>query len=131
MGLSVAALLLSVTIRPAAAYIGHSRVNQAVAVVAADLDRARSTATRQRVPVRIAFDSTGMRYSITTRTGTVLLDRALGTGSDLAMTGASFAPAVIDVFPGGIVSGGLTVSLSVRSYSRRVTMTRVGYIRII
>ncbi len=131
MGLSVAALLLSASIKPAAAYISHTRVNRAVAVVAADLDRARSTASRQQMPVRVAFDTAAMRYTITTRAGAVMLSRSIGAGTDLSLTGASFAPATVDLFPGGVASGGLTVTLSVRAYARSVTMTRVGFIRIL
>lgn len=128
--LSVASIVLSIVARPATTYVNRTHANRAAIVLAADLDVARSTAVRQREPVRIAFDSLTMTYTISTRnSGTVLKQRALGASSDYKLTTVRFSPAAIDVFPSGISSAALTVTLGGSGFTRTVTMTRVGMVR--
>jgi hypothetical protein len=59
----------------------------------------------------------------------VLRTRVLGTTSDYKLSSVRFTPAAIDVFPNGIASQALTVTLSGGTYSRTVTMSRVGMVR--
>ena len=47
----------------------------------------------------------------------------------LASVGGS--PASIDIFPNGLASSGITITLGVTGYSRQVLMTRVGRVRVI
>ena len=63
--------------------IGHSRVNNTANVIAGDLQLAFSLASRQRSPLRITVDPSSRKYSITTRTGTVIKERFLGEQADL------------------------------------------------
>ncbi len=126
----VLVLVISIASRPLARSTQRSRVNRAAAVVAGDLELAFALAGRQRAPVRIVFDSTGMQYSLTDRrTGTVYRSRTLGAGSDFTLSTLRFAPAVVDVFPTGLASGPLAVTVGASGYNRQVTMTRASTIR--
>jgi prepilin-type N-terminal cleavage/methylation domain-containing protein len=130
MTLSMASIVLAIVVRPAASFVDHTHANRAAIVVAGDFDLARSIAVRQREPVRIAFDSLTMTYTISTRgSGTVLKQRVLGVASDYKLTTARFSPASIDVFPSGVSSSALTVTLGGAGFIRTVTMSRVGMVR--
>jgi prepilin-type N-terminal cleavage/methylation domain-containing protein len=124
------AILLGIVSRPVNATLDRIRVTRAAQVVAADLDLARSSAQRQRRPVRIVFDASAMRYAITDRaTGTVLRSRELGAGSDLHLRTVTFSPTTVDVFPARMTSGALSVSVGSGGFSRQVTMSRTGMVR--
>lgn len=128
--IAVGAVLLGMVARPAQNLLDRTRTTRASQLVASDLDMARGVAQRRHRPVRIRFDSTAMRYTVSDRaTGAVLQARSIGSGSDLNVRAASFSPATVDVFPGGMTSSALTVSFSSGSASRRVTMSRAGMVR--
>lgn len=100
------------------------RVNRSAQVLSADVERAFSTAARQRKPVRIAWNGSAMQYTLTDRSsGTVLLTRPLGTAGATSVT---FSASPFDVFPGGFASSALTVTVTESDYTRRVRVTRAG-----
>lgn len=109
----------------------HSRVNQAATVVAGDLELAFSLAARQRRPVRISYASGASDFLIADRgSGTVFRRRALTSESEWKLSSVSFSQPAVDVFPNGSASAPLTVALRSGGYSRQVTMSRVGLVRI-
>ena len=129
--IAVGAIALLMAMRPAATYIQHTRVNRASAVLGGDLDMAKSVAERQRTPVRLAYDSTAGQYTLTNRaTGVVIWKRSIGSSSDYNVRTIRFSPALTDFFPSGLTSGALTVTLSAGSYSKQVTMSRAGQVRL-
>lgn len=129
--LAVSAVVFSTISRPIATYLGRSRARSAASVVAGDLDLARSIALRQRQPVRLAFNSLTSTYTIQTRSGsTVFRTVSLGTTTDYHVNSASFAPATVDFYPNGVVSSALTVTLVSGTATRKVTLSRVGMVRI-
>jgi prepilin-type N-terminal cleavage/methylation domain-containing protein len=131
IAMALAAVGMSMAIRPLSRTLGHERINRSANVVAADLELALSLAGRQRRPLRVTFDSTAIQYTITNRLdGTVYQRRSLGLQSEFTLSRARFQPATLDVFPSGMTSGPLTVTLGSGAYTRQVTMTRAGLIRI-
>lgn len=130
MSMALASVAMSMVVRPLQKTLGHERINRAANVVAGDIELAFSLAGRQRRPIRIVFDSSAVTYRIINRLdGTVYQQRPLGSQSEFTLSGASFSPATIDIFPSGLASGSLTVTLGTSSYTRQVTMTRAGMIR--
>jgi len=128
--LAVGAILLGMVAKPASSLLDRKRVDQAAQVIAADLELARSAAQRQRKPVRISFNVSTMTYSVTDRaSGAVLRTRVAGINGDLNLRSVTFSPATVDVFPAGMTSSALTVSLGSGAATRQVTMTRVGMVR--
>ncbi len=120
----VIGLILRFALPGASRSIRIGRVNRAAQVLSADLDRAFSTAARQRKPLRLAWDGAAMQYTLTDRaSGTVLLTRPLGTAG---ATTVSFSASPLDVFPGGFASSALTVSVAEGDYTRHIQMTRAG-----
>ena len=113
--------------------ISRAGASQAIGVVASDLEYALSLATRQRKPVRLSCNCPAGTYTISDRaTGTVLFRRRLG-GPDggFGLTGLSFSAATLDVFPGGLTSGGLTVTVVSAETSRQASISSAGFVRVI
>jgi prepilin-type N-terminal cleavage/methylation domain-containing protein len=115
-----------------ATMIRHQRVNKAASLVVADLQNVFAMAGRQRAPVHVAYDSAVLSYTFTDRkTGTVLQTRTLGSTSEYRLTTLTFSPTVVDMFPNGIGSAALTVTVGAGDYSRTVTASTAGFVRLV
>jgi type II secretory pathway pseudopilin PulG len=111
--------------------ISHSRVNGAAQVVAADLEQALSLAGRQRRPIRVVVDGSLKEIRLIDRvSGQLISRRALGDISDYKLYSVAGSPSTVDLLPQGVVTAPTIVTLSAAGYSRRVTMTRGGYVRV-
>jgi len=129
--IAILGIVAAAAFRPAYRSILHARVNRAATVVAGDLENALTLAARARTPVRLTFYGTTKRYTISRRSsGTVLLTRVLGTDTEYRLGSLSSSATHIDIFPNGIASSGLTVTVESGGYSRQVLMTRVGRVRV-
>lgn len=112
-------------------FIVHSHVNQAAMVVSQDLAQAVTDAQRQRKPVRIARGADMVSFTVSDRaSGMVLTTRSLGLTDPYALDSVSFSVTPVDVFPNGFTSSALTVTLWDEQYSRQVTMSRAGWVRV-
>jgi prepilin-type N-terminal cleavage/methylation domain-containing protein len=126
--------ILSVMLLPkATAVLTRAATGQAAGIVALDLERAVTLAGRERRPVRIACDCANGRYTITDRaSGTVLVTRTLAGGNgQLNVQAIAFSATPVDVFPSGLTSGALTVTLTSSGVSRQVTMSAGGFVRLV
>lgn len=112
--------------------IRHGRVNQAVNIVAGDLESAVSYAARQRKPVRIAYSGGGTEFVIADRnTGAVLRRRELGPDTEWKLSTLTFSTATVDIFPAGITSLPLTIGVGADGYTRQVRLTRAGLVQVL
>lgn len=113
--------------------VRHNRVNRSATLIAADLQNAFAVAARQREPIRIQADASTKSYQfIDRKSGAVLRIRTFyGDTSEYRLTRLVFTPATIDVFPSGISSAALRVDLSNGDYSRQVTASTAGFIRML
>lgn len=113
--------------------VRHNRVNRAAMVITADLQNAFASAARQREPVRISADANSKSYQFVDRkTGEVLRIRSFyGDTSEYRLSTLIFTPAVIDVFPTGVSSTPIVVDLANGDYSRKITASTAGFIRMV
>ena len=113
--------------------IRHNRVNRAAMVITADLQNAFASAARQRAPVRISADAATKSYQFVDRkTGQVLKIRSFyGDTSEYRLTTLVLTPSTIDVFPTGVSSSPVVVDLGNGNYSRRITASTAGFIRLV
>jgi type II secretion system GspH-like protein len=110
--------------------VGHARVNRASSIVAGDIEQAFAMAARQRKPIRLTFVSGTQSYTINDRaSGAILVARSFGPTAEVSLSGLSASATILDIYPSGLASGSDTVTLQLGTYSRRVTVTRVGLIR--
>ena len=131
LALVIIGLMAAVALPPAARWIESGRLDSAQRVVASDLQTALSIAGRERKPVLVTWSAATSSYTITDRaSGTVYRTRSLGAGSDLNVGSVAFAPTTIELFPGGVASGPLTVTLTWNGSTRTVTMTQAGLVRL-
>lgn len=111
--------------------IAHSRVNNSAGVVAGDLQMAFSLAGRQRAPLRIVVNPSARSYQIRNRAGTVIRQRLLGDNSDLRVSTMTSSVTSLDIFPNGLSSGPIAITVGINGYTRTITMTRVGQVRVL
>lgn len=111
--------------------ISHSRVNEAAHVLAADLEMAVSLAGRQRRPVRVTVDAAQRSVFIADRaTGQTIARHAYGPASEYKVETLSSSPASIDILPHGVTTSAATMTVGIGDYSRQVTLSRAGLVRL-
>jgi type II secretion system protein H len=112
--------------------VRHQRANRAAMVITADLQNAFAVAARQREPVRIQADAATRSYQfIDRRTGSVLRIRTFyGDTSEYRLTTLVFNPTTLDVFPSGVSSAPLTVTLANGDYGKTISASTAGFIRV-
>lgn len=111
--------------------ISHTRVNKAAEVLAGDVEKALSLAGRQRRPVRLTVDS-AQRLLLTTdrANGQVIARKAYGSASEYKLEAFRSEPASIDILHHGVATSSATLTVGIAGYSRRVTLTRAGQVRV-
>ena len=125
-------LLTAMTFPSTAKRLRRGRVNQAASIVAGDLQSAVSYAARQRKPVRVTFAPGATSFNVADRaTGTVIRRRELGQDTEWKVSTVLFSNPTVDIFPAGIASLPLTVTVSDGSYSRQVRLTRAGFVQVV
>ncbi|HEY8166247.1 MAG TPA: prepilin-type N-terminal cleavage/methylation domain-containing protein [Gemmatimonadaceae bacterium] len=127
----IIALLIAIAVPKMARIIRHERVNRAAQVLVADLQNAFAMAGRQRAPVRLQFDPTLLKYTFSDRaTGTLYQTRIMNKASEFGLTSLTASPSTIDVLPNGIASAAFAVVVAQGDYSRQVTASSAGFVRM-
>ena len=125
-------LLIMIAVPKIARIMQHERVNHAAQIVVADLQNGFAMAGRQRAPVRLTFTPATKTYVFTDRaTGKVFQTRVMNNGSEYALTTLSSVPTTVDVLPNGIGSTSFTVTVAQGNYSRTVTASSAGFVRLV
>ena len=125
-------LLTAMTFPSTAKRLRRGRVNQAASIVAGDLQSAVSYAARQRKPVRVTFAPGATSFKVADRaTGTVIRRRELGQDTEWKVSTVAFSNPTVDIFPAGIASLPLTVTVGDGSYSRQVRLTRACFVQVV
>lgn len=129
--LVIIGLLVGIAIPKIARLIGHERVNRAAQVLVLDLQNGFATAGRQRAPVRLTFTPGTKSYVFTDRaSGTVLQTRTMAAGSEYSLTSLVTTATTVDILPNGIGSTAFTVTLANGDYSRVITASTAGFVRM-
>jgi Tfp pilus assembly protein FimT len=112
--------------------VRHNRVNRATMVIASDMQNAFAVAARQREPVRIQADAATRSYQFTDRqSGVVLRIRTFyGDTSEYRLDQLVFNPSTIDVFPSGVSSAPLTITLANGDYNKEIKASTAGFVRV-
>ena len=111
--------------------ITRARINRATRVVAADFYLAQSTASRSRKPVSLYINPDPRAIFVTdTQTGTLLYVRRFGLATEFKLEALTAVPSTVVVFPSGMLSASVVVSVGSSSYQRYVNISRAGQIRV-
>jgi type II secretion system protein H len=113
--------------------VRHQRVNRASMIIVSDLQNAFAVAARQREPVRVQADAASRSYQFVDRkTNAVLRIRAFyGDTSEYRLSTLQFVPTTFDVFPNGVSSSPVTITLANGDYTRTITASTAGFVRIV
>ena len=131
MALAVVAIILSAASFPLRGSIMRSRLTRTAEVIAGDLQRAFSLAERQRRPVRLRCLCLQATYLIEDRdSGTLLFQRNLGADEDLKLSGMAFSPAGTIIYPNGLASSPLTITIASGEFARSLRITSAGQVWI-
>ena len=129
--LIIIGVLVGIAIPKIARIVRHERVNRAAQVLVQDLQNGFAMAGRQRAPVRLTFSPSDKSYTFADRaSGTVLQLRSMATGSEYSLSSLSSSATTVDILPNGIGSTAFTVTLANGDYSRVVTASTAGFIRM-
>jgi type II secretion system protein H len=128
--LVVVAILATLVVPQANDAISQSRVQNSANVIAGDLQLAFSLAARQRAPLRIVVDPSGRRYRITNRAGTVIRERNVGDRSDLHVGSMTSTVSQLEIFPNGLASGPIAITVALNGHTQTISMTRAGQVRV-
>jgi prepilin-type N-terminal cleavage/methylation domain-containing protein len=135
--LTIIAIMAAMMVPKIGRVMQAERVRRQTAIVAADLEQTFTLAARYRKPMRLSCSCNTQTYTLQDRpNGTVRLTRRLGADADLGTLTMTFAtqpvtnPAVVDIFPSGVSTAALTVTLTSGISTRTVTLSTAGLVRI-
>jgi len=130
--LIIMGILLKMAITKFSVVMRHERVNRAAQVIVADLQNGFAMAGRQRAPVRLTFTPDTKTYVFSDRaSGAVFQTRVMNKQSEYALTIMTANPTTVDVLPNGIGSTALSVTVAQGDYSRTVTASSAGFVRLV
>jgi type II secretory pathway pseudopilin PulG len=128
---TVVGILTAMTIPKIARTIQATQVQRAAATVAGDMEAAFTLAARYRKPMRITCNCGNASYTIADRTGgTVRLSRRLVGDSDLGSLTLAFPAATVDVFPHGVATAAIIMTIASGASTRTITVSTAGHVRI-
>jgi len=110
--------------------VAESRIRTLQQGIASDLEQAFAVTMREHKPVTITYNTTTKVLAITDRaSGTVLKQRYLGQNQSASTTGVTFSPSAgITIFPPGLSTGTLTITVTNGAYTRTIAITRAGMV---
>jgi prepilin-type N-terminal cleavage/methylation domain-containing protein len=113
--------------------LAQQRLQQAGSVVSADLRLAHSMAVRRSAPVRVEVDTAqrSVRVRNFSGTDTTFSVRRLGPETEFGVQRLSADATSVVVYPNGLSSSTITITLRAAGYVRRVRMSPAGQIRMI
>ncbi len=130
--LIVIGILVTLTVPKIARAVQHERVNRAAQVIVQDFQNGFALAGRQRSPVRLTFTTSLQQYVFSDRaTGVAIMTRILSTGADYSLTSLATTANTVDVLPNGIGSTPFSVTIANGTYSRTITASSAGFVRLV
>ena len=131
IAIAILAILVGMVAPVVSRQTTHSRVNAAAQAIVSDLENAVSVAGRQRRPIRVTVDPAQHSIVTTDRaSGQTITRHAYGAATDYKVEVLSLSPASLDILPHGATTSAATVTVGTGAYSRRVTVTRAGLVRL-
>ncbi len=134
--LLVSLLIIGIVVATVAPAVGRSmaqtRVQRASASMAADIQRAFSLAAQRRSPVRISVDTANKTFFVRNLArDTMYVTSVYNSTSDMGLTRLQASDTTIVVFPIGLSSKALTITMHATTASKRqIAATRAGQVRI-
>jgi prepilin-type N-terminal cleavage/methylation domain-containing protein len=110
----------------------QSRVQRAAQTLQAEVQQAFALAGRNRVPIRLTWNTTALQLQVTDLAGSTVYRRAgvgVGSGFGLNASNITVTPPTLTVFPNGLANDSLVITVARNGYSRTVRVARSGMLR--
>jgi type IV fimbrial biogenesis protein FimT len=131
IALTLIGLMAAVGLPRIHSILARQQVDRTAQMTAADMRAAFTSAARGRIPVRITVPANGAGYLITNvATGDTIIRKDFSSG-DITVKGISGSLVTVDVFPNGMAAAPDTVTVSTTGYSRKLSISRVGFVRVL
>jgi len=129
----IAGILGMLSIGSISKQIQQSKVRRAAQSITNDLQSAFAISARNRAPVRLVWDASKMMFSVTNRAQTVAFRKVtLGAaaGYSLRASQVTVYPSVpVEVYPNGLATDSMSITIAVPNYTTRIRMTRAGLVQ--
>lgn len=127
----VLGIMAAVAIPATSSVLAQTRAAKAARIVATDLQAAFSLAAREKEPMVLTVNASGKSYTLANRSGTQFINRSFSTTSEaLNISSMSATATSRTIYPNGMATGTLRITLVVGENTRYVDMTRVGMVRV-
>ncbi|HEY2849355.1 MAG TPA: prepilin-type N-terminal cleavage/methylation domain-containing protein [Gemmatimonadaceae bacterium] len=130
----IVGILVRATLPSLAATVSDTRSRRGATEVAAFFEYAFAVAARTDKPVTISYTAaTGVLKLADRVSGTTIRQMALKTGSEYNFQAVTFSPnSAVTIFPGGISSGAITMTVTGMSghLTKTITASLAGQVRI-
>lgn len=130
--LAIAGIVMATVVPSIAGSFAQTQLQRAATVIAADLQLAYSMAARQRRPVRVTIDTDDkvLRVLNFESPDTTYSERWFSSDSEQPVQTLGASPTSLVVYPNGLASGGLTITLGAADDVRVIDMNRAGQVRV-
>ncbi len=108
----------------------QNRVLRAAQALEIEAQQAYALAARNRAPITLRWNSGVSEFQITNLANTTIYRRRAITGFGLLASEVSASPTVFTVYPTGLATDSLIITILRRPYSRSVHVSRAGLVRI-
>jgi len=110
----------------------QARVARVATAAQNDLEAGFAIAARNRQPIRVSWNSSTMQLNVTDNAGT-LAYRSTTLGLDaygLTTRSVRFSTPSLEIYPNGMASDTLTITIRRSRYTKHVRMSRTGLIKV-
>ena len=110
----------------------QSRVQRAAQTMQAEVQQAFAIAGRNRVPIKLTWNSSALQLQVTNLAESAIYRRAgvgVGSGFGLNASNVSVTPPSLTVFPNGLANDSLVIVVSRSGYTATVRVARSGMLR--
>jgi len=109
----------------------RQRTDRATYIVASDLRSAFTSSARGRVPVQVLIPGDTNAYTVTNQiTNTRILRRTFASDR-IPVNGQTNQSVTMMVYPNGVATGIDTIVVGTAAYKRLISVSRVGFVRVI
>jgi prepilin-type N-terminal cleavage/methylation domain-containing protein len=132
MTLGLVGIALTISLPRVSRLSNQSRVERAAQTLQAEVQQAFAIAGRNRVPIRLTWNSSVTQLQVTNLAGSAVYRRAgmgVGSGFGLNASNITVTPVSLTVFPNGLADDSLVIVVSRNGFTKTVRVARSGMVR--
>src|SRR5688572_5936731 len=123
VAITLVGIAAALAIPRASRIMSQTRIQRATQALQLEVQQAFAISARNRAPVQVRWDAGTMQLRLTNLAGSTVFRRLSigdGGGYGLSASEVTVAPTTLTIFPNGLASDTLSMTLSRNGYSRRL-----------